>query len=160
MDDKYINILPLDIKIKIFQMTIKSNMEEWYIDHKKKNNKNILFFHNTDFINKDNPNSRWLCLDDGFPFCDFKNICQKETDETKIKTVYIKDNLNEIIDFRKYSRYEWCDDYWYHEKCRCKTCDYIRICGYNNLDDKQKQKFNGITWEDRFSEQWEQKYNI
>ena len=144
-------------------MAIKKNMIQWNIDHGIKNKENLLFFKNrSTLMDKPNFYSRWLFIrrDPEELICDIKNMCQRsrniyDQNKNKIKTVFIPDNINEIIDYRL--SVSLPDHYWYHEKCRCKSCDYVRICGYKNLTDKEKIQFKDINWDDRWSEQWKNK---
>lgn len=164
--------LPLDIKIKIFQMIIMSNMNDWNINHMYCLRNSLLFIEDRDGFSVYGDNrytkkyrylnaeSRWLYLNRDVPMYDKKTLCQKKVKEyyqDGIKSVFISNNMNELIDYRQWSN--WSNQYWYHEKCRCKTCDLVRITGINYLSEKEQKRFSNIEWEP-WSDQWKPKSNL
>lgn len=167
--------LPLDIKIKIYQMAIINHMNDWNINHMYASHNTLLFIENNNrdtlHFNLDeraiaarvkylNPDSRWAFPYD-FPIYHKKTLCQKKvkgTSQDGIKSVFIGDNMNEQIDYRQWTN--WSNYYWYHNKCRCKTCDLVRITGANHLEDEKEQiRFSNIKW-DPWSDQWKPKSNL
>lgn len=172
---KNLYTLPLDIKIKIFQMIIVNHMNEWYVKHIYSVHNSLLFIDDIDGFNfyghmrhtkkyrQINPDSRWLFYnrnENGILIYDKKTICEKkikESSQNGIKSVFIGDNINEHIDYRQWSN--WLNHYWYHEKCRCKTCDLVRITGVNHLSEKEKKRFRNISW-NPWSDQWNPKSNL
>ena len=62
---KNIYSLPLEIKIKIYQMAIQKNMFEWNLEHMKNNRKTLEFFTNipSNYSNE-NKYSCWNLIND------------------------------------------------------------------------------------------------
>ena len=175
MIKKNIYFLPLEIKIKIYQMAIQKHMYEWSFEHMKNNRKVLKFLTNTPSDYSDeNKYSCWnLVIDDNNDDNDdnndnndnndnyhsyyYKHICHrnvKKTGQPGIRSIYIDDNIDERIDYR-----EWIGDadyYWYHDKCRCRDCDHVRVIGIGNLRLTERAKypeFSEIAWPG-WSDQW------
>tara|TARA_B110000495_G_C23029425_1_gene612579 strand:+ start:1530 stop:2210 length:681 start_codon:yes stop_codon:yes gene_type:complete len=161
-------ILPLDVKEKIFQIAIISNMLEWSMDHMKKSSFSMLF--SPQFI-KENPNiTLYPHSSDGLaavglhdrpnlPIFNCIPICERNVKislQPGIKGVYIRDYWHHDIAWREWSNIE--NKYWYHIKCRCITCDRVRYIGMDNLPLKEKKRFENIVWYPS-SKQWKPKSN-
>lgn len=158
MIKKNIYSLPLEIKIKIYQMAIQKNMFEWNLEHMKNNRKTLEFFTNipSNYSNE-NKYSCWNLINDNHHRYYYKHICHinvKKPGQPGIRSIYIDDNIDESIDYR-----EWIGDpdyYWYHDKCRCRDCDLVRVIGIGNLPLTERAKypeFSEIAWP-VWSDQW------
>tara|TARA_B100001287_G_C22677204_1_gene528343 strand:- start:1625 stop:2350 length:726 start_codon:yes stop_codon:yes gene_type:complete len=181
--------LPLDIKIKIFQMAVLEHMYTWcdnfHIKHMIYleeffsniwwlNQEKYLGFSNTRIpllsFDHDNQiirqfheqnNELWKVID--FTYLKDKRLCVKNVDikgQPNIQSIYIDPNIIEsntqiTNDLRVR---EWSNipsKFWIHKKCRCSTCDKIRILGYSDLPDKDKRKYARIKMIN--SNQWKTK---
>ena len=88
---------------------------------------------------------------------DNNKLCERQVghlSQNGIKSVFIENNQCKEIEYR-----EWLNiggKYWYHEKCRCVTCDRVRYEGRKKLPFKDREKFQDIEW-DHKSSQWKTK---
>lgn len=139
-------------------MAIQKNMFEWNLEHMKNNRKTLEFFTNipSNYSNE-NKYSCWNLINDNHHRYYYKHICHrnvKKLGQPGIRSIYIDDNIDESIDYR-----EWIGDpdyYWYHDKCRCRDCDLVRVIGIGNLPLTERAKypeFSEIAWP-VWSDQW------
>jgi hypothetical protein len=226
MEDKNFNnmlySLPLDLKVKIFQIAVLTNMVEWGEKEHKKNFKKTVNFINPNRYNSKTDHlteadtgyytihtyaidyrrfddygnkfswyreSFWSCKDRRRDWSEkhnmyylekieddiepefrvsFNSLCQRKAktpQQEGIKDIqldrtqsapYLYPTVHPDIMAR-----EWTNKpryYWYHEKCRCRNCDRVRLLGYNRLSTTDKEKFDNIEWDD--SKQWNAKSKI
>ena len=115
MIKKNIYSLPLEIKIKIYQMAIQKHMYEWSFEHMKNNRKVLKFLTNTPSDYSDeNKYSCWNLVIDGNNDDDnnhndnndnnhsyyYKHICHrnvKKTGQPGIRSIYIDDNITVLV---------------------------------------------------------------
>lgn len=92
-----------------------------------------------------------------WPLCERKVSLPTQYDIKDIKLDHLlNDYLRISGDLRTR---EWTNKpgyYWYHEKCRCRKCDRVRMIGYQSLNTSEKEKYNHISWDDE-SKQWKPK---
>ena len=84
-------------------------------------------------------------------------LCERQVgrkSQNGIKGVFIENNQCKEIEYREWLNIE--GKYWYHEKCRCITCDRVRYEGRKGLPLKGREKFKDIEW-DVTSSQWKTK---
>ena len=84
-------------------------------------------------------------------------LCERQVErmsQNGIKAVFIENNQCKEIKFREWDNIR--GKYWYHEKCRCITCDRVRYEGRNKLHLKDREKIKDIVWEVT-SSQWKTK---
>lgn len=144
-------LLPLDLKKKIYYMSVQSNLSEWSFTHKYKFSNINLILQN----NKNDDNGKWLRNENDDIFS-YRHICSrnvKKREQPGILSIYIPPNhIYEEIDYRMWSNRE--NYYWVHKKCRCKMCDKIRLIYYkNNPNESFKNKYQNIEWP-IWSDQW------
>jgi len=90
-------------------------------------------------------------------FDNCNKLCERQVgreSQNGIKGVFIENNQCKEIEYREWLNIE--GKYWYHEKCRCITCDRVRYEGRNKLQIKDREKFHDILW-DHSSSQWKTK---
>ena len=90
-------------------------------------------------------------------FDNCNKLCERQVgreSQNGIKGVFIENNQCKEIEYREWLNIE--GTYWYHEKCRCITCDRVRYEGRNKLQIKDREKFQDILW-DHSSSQWKTK---
>ena len=151
--------LPLDIKIKIFQMAVLINQENWIDDFMKR------AIHTHNFLSYPscwrahpyttlilNGHSEWKKKGESYRY-KFKPPCERMI--TKTLTLTIRNNINGDINCRELSN----DQYWYHKTCRCITCDRVRYTGRDSLQVPEKWKYSNIEWIN-YSRQWKTKPNV
>jgi len=156
--------LPLDIKIKIFQMAVLINQENWIDDFMKR----TIHTHNFLSYPSDlrahpypgprynlssclNGHSEWKKKRNSYRY-KFKPPCQRMI--TKNLTLTIRNNINGDINCRMLPN----NQYWYHKTCRCITCDRVRYTGRHSLPIPEKWKYSNIEWIN-YSRQWKTKPN-
>ena len=151
--------LPLDIKIKIYQMAMSTHLKEWTNEHKSiswslrsKLNPNEACCADLDIWNfielEDRINTQNR---DYYKYSSYKNtVC------STIFRYHVYDNLEEYkIDdddelqeyynegyFEDLCSHEWSNKkkyYWTHKKCRCFDCDLVRITYCKNKRDMVKE---------------------
>ena len=157
--------LPLDIKIKIFQMAVLINQENWIDDFMKRTIHTHYFLsypsglrarpypsarYNLSLIL--NGHSEWKKKRNSYRY-KFKPPCERMI--TKNLTLTIRNNINGDINCRKLPN----DQYWYHKTCRCITCDRVRYTGIDSLPVPEKWKYSNIEWIN-YSRQWKTKPNV
>ena len=151
--------LPLDIKIKIYQMAMSTHLKEWTNDHKsiswslrRKLNPNEACCADLDIWNFIELEDRINTQDrDYYKYSSYKNtVC------STIVRYHVYDNLEEYkIDdddelqeyynegyFDDIFSHEWSNKkkhYWTHKKCRCFDCDLVRITYCKNKRDMVKE---------------------
>jgi hypothetical protein len=162
--------LPLDIKIKIFQMAVLINQEKW-IDDFMERAINTHYFLSYPSSRRARPaavplsrqsarltalilngHSEWKKKKNSYRY-KFKPPCERMI--TKTRTLTIRNNINGDINCRELSN----NQYWYHKKCRCITCDRVRYTGRENLPVPEKWKYSNIEWIN-YSRQWKPKPNV
>ena len=165
--------LPLDVKNVIFQMAITSNLYEWSLNHQKKYQGTLRLFDDIhsecQVVDQKGRNKLfWISESssaensDLFPSSGlyFKHtpLCQirvKQSEQNGIKDVFIP----HIPPSSQCYHRMWANidnRYWYHETCRCSTCDMVRIYGYDSLPASTQKKYTGITW-NQTDKQWKAK---
>ena len=178
--------LPLDIKIKIFQMAVLEHMYSWcdnyhikhmiyldeffskiwwlnqgkYLGFEITRIPLLSFDHEKQIIHQyhEQYNELWKVID--ITYLKDKRLCIKNVDikgQPNIQSIYIDPDIIEsntqiINDVRVREWSNISSKFWVHKKCRCSTCDKIRILGYNKLVDKDKRKYARIN-----SNQWKTK---
>ena len=146
--------LPLDLKIKIFQMSVQSNMEQWLKDHKgdfrgsldliycvtnqghtelKGHHKDGFWaWHDGDL---DDPGEE--THEDDWYFM-HSTLCDRIEGYDEVYLPHPQDN-------HEFWMREWrdqVDTYWYCEDCRCSKCDQVKEAKskYETLKRKQREK--------------------
>jgi hypothetical protein len=150
--------LPLDIKVKIFQMAVLINQEKWIDDFMER------AIHTHYFLSYPscwrahpyttlilNGHSEWKKKGTSYRY-KFKPPCERMI--TKTHTLTIHNNINGDINCRMLPN----DQYWYHKTCRCITCDRVRYTGRDSLPVPEKWKYSNIEWIN-YSRQWKTKPN-
>jgi len=161
--DTMLFLLPLDLKIIIFQMAVYSNMNNWKIGHIdplyrciKKWDEQVGYENDDgdlvlDYI--DHPGNLNIYLKKQNRIC---ITCVRKKEQPNIRSIYIPSNvyIPECIKYREWSNIP--NKYWVHKKCRCRDCDLIRITGYTSLDNNNKKKYARVEM-DEDSKQWKTK---
>ncbi|MBE18060.1 MAG: hypothetical protein CMH79_04780 [Nitrospinae bacterium] len=176
--------LPIEIKIKIFRMSIQLNMYLWKMDHYLKYCNGLYNFYN--YNPKGNLNISQLRIQQWPKGIDNHRICLKNVDKPGnpgINEVYVSEYLKQKfksilnppepifnidnpitniipLQITLLQAREWSNKpnyYWYHNKCRCLTCDKVRYIGYKikqkNISHKERNKYKRIKWGDN-NNQW------
>ena len=157
--------LPLDIKIKIFQMAVLINQEKWIDDFMERaiDTRSFLSYPTTvgSKVNaswwKDrhkffrDVHSEWKKKRNSYRY-KYEPPCERMI--TKTHTLTIRNNINGDINRRELPN----NQYWYHKTCRCITCDRVRYTGRDNLPVPEKWKYSNIEWIN-YSRQWKTKPN-
>ena len=150
--------LPLDIKIKIFQIAVLINQETWIDDciERARYTHQFLSDHSVCHGNILNGYSEWKKKKKETSYrYKFKPPCERASyGVTKNLTLTIRNNINGDINRRKLPN----DKYWYHKTCRCITCDRVRYTGRDSLPVPEKWKYSNIEWIN-YSRQWKTKPN-
>ena len=94
-----------------------------------------------------------------YPKFDNENnkLCERQVgrkSQNGIKSVFIENNQCKGLEYREWENIR--GKFWYHEKCRCITCDRVRYVGRKGLALKEREKFQDIVW-DPTSSQWKTK---
>tara|TARA_Y100000389_G_C17442162_1_gene509265 strand:+ start:1562 stop:2209 length:648 start_codon:yes stop_codon:yes gene_type:complete len=155
--------LPLDIKVKIFQMAVLINQENWIDDFMEKSLHTYNFISYPTYweINRRgvrrlgailNGYSEWKKKKNSYRY-KYKPPCERMI--TKTHTLTICNNINGDINCRELTN----NQFWYHKKCRCITCDRVRYTGRENLPVPEKWKYSNIEWIN-YSRQWKTKPNV
>lgn len=110
--------LPLDIKIKIFRLAVKGNMEKWSQTHRR-HMKGVHAYISyvpwwLDFPASIKPMT--VCRDA------YTSKCAKEY------LPYLTEEYDEEVCDIIRPRFLGGDIFWYDERCRCLTCDRVREC--------------------------------
>ena len=148
---KNIHRLPFDIKCKIFQMAMLTNISIWVMDLRPKfgfvkqeffdrdkgigyydnegNPKNFIHANCKSHIGWERKVNSWKSLD--FFNLKYNLPCKKNmrkgNGQKGIVSVYI-DPSKEKPELIKYREYSNCENYfWTHYKCRCYECDLVRV---------------------------------
>ena len=90
-------------------------------------------------------------------FDNVNKLCERQVgrkSQNGIKGVFIENNQCKEIEYRDWENIR--GKYWYHEKCRCVTCDRVRYEGRKKIPFKDREKFQDIEW-DHKSSQWKTK---
>jgi hypothetical protein len=154
--------LPLDIKIKIYQMAVLINQDHWIDDFMRRSKYTLDFLSYPTAeskscrraLHKSCGSSEWIKKGKTYKYkC--KSICAKNYYCKQKQTITIPDNIHGEINCRKLSN----DQYWYHKTCRCITCDRVRYIGRDYLSVPEKWKYSNIEWTNS-SHQWSTKPNV
>ena len=148
--------LPLDLKIKIFQMSVQGNMNDWLEDHQDRFQGTLTLLDyetNTGFIDLkcDYKDGFWVkyewiresyLLHEDDRYFSHSTLC----DKTDISETYLPLSLNNY----EYRHREWKDkpdNYWYSETCRCEECDKVKDAQkeYQCFLERQKEKSESCT---------------
>ena len=110
--------LPLDIKIKIFRLAVKGNMEKWSQTHRR-HMKGVHAYISyvpwwLDFPASIKPMT--VCRNA------YTSKCAKEY------LPYLTEEYDEEVCDIIRPRFLGGDIFWYDERCRCLTCDRVREC--------------------------------
>ena len=131
--------LPIDIKIKIFQIAIKANMQEWKLEH---SNNYFSSIHNIQWMGKlcmINTSSEELYAAtyahrnrsiytnyfQGVFTMKNKQPCDYYENINDVTTYEIENNVYDEINIR--GNLDKPNQYWAANKCRCLTCDLVRL---------------------------------
>ena len=157
--------LPLDIKIKIFQMVIKEHMKEWKYEH---SNSYCIPLNDIKWMGDISENKGAYPWDSQRPFyLDYFKGLNGRFGSIKLKknrpcelikdTSYeINNNIYEEIEPR---RLHYSDLFMVSHKCRCFTCDLVRVAYRldnlfeRSLDQVINKKYARITYYTGY-EQW------
>ena len=133
--------LPREVQMMIFMMAISSANSDNFNYHKPKFYKtlkclNIHFDNKTKIETKDGV---WYNRSNGFiKYSHSNNICEKyvDTDQTKLLEIYCT-NQQLYSAFHNFELptnrvYRDTGTFWFHEKCRCKDCDKIKLYALKN----------------------------
>ena len=124
-------------------------MNEWSFNHLVNIRKTFEFLMEKPLIyTKNNHNSCYKTMDGFLDKYHYKHLCQRnvrKNNQPGIISVYIDDSRPKFyIDHREWSNVP--NKYWYHWKCRCMTCDRVRIRGIDNLTFTEKTQYSNIVW--------------
>jgi hypothetical protein len=148
-----IKTLPREIQMMIFMMAISSANSDNFNYHKPKFYKtlqclNVHFGDKTRIKTKDGV---WYNRSNGFVKYSHYNICDKyvDTDQTKLLEI-ICTNQELYSAFHNFElpvsrNYQDTGIFWFHDKCRCKNCDKIKLYALNNdniIYKKQKYEYD------------------
>lgn len=140
----YINLkndiksLPREIQMMIYIMTISAANSDNFNYHKFKFYKTLKQF-NINFENEDQyqikkMDGSWYKIDvNEVKYYSNNNICEKIVDTDQTKLLEIKCNNQQMyyaIDhyiLPSCRNYEGTGTFWFHEKCRCKKCDQVKL---------------------------------
>ena len=130
--------LPLDIKIRIFQMAINEHMDEWKLEHLSQFASplyDIIWMGrcHINFSSSINEMNQWNYFDDVFTskkikLCDYVNILNDHSDvliREKVTIYEIENNVYDEIYIR--GILDKPNQYWAANKCRCFKCDLVRL---------------------------------
>jgi hypothetical protein len=133
--------------------------------------KNSISFKNKKLLGL-NSKSKWTCSQimkdevfirwENYEMCPgFDNwnnkLCERQVgrkSQNGIISIFIENNQCKDIEYREWENIR--GKFWYHEKCRCFTCDRVRYEGRKKLSLKEREKFQDIVW-DIESSQWKAK---
>jgi len=137
--DIHLYNLPLDLKVKIFQMSVQSNMERWFQDHGKNFRTTLgridcATNHGYTDLKGDHKDGFWVFHDqyDQHMFA----LADNEDDRYFMHSTlcdrlegYDEVYLPRHFDNNGFWKREWRDKpdyYWYSEHCRCSRCDQVK----------------------------------
>ena len=164
-------LLPLDVKEIICQIALMSHMSEWskrhsislkipldFISFKCTNNSLHSSWVGT-FHDLESFEQHWDNYKDNSKYRK-RAICSINV-ETKsqsgITSIHIPVNMCPQILHREWTNLD--NQYWYHEKCRCITCDRVRFVGRDYLNPKEKERYSNMEWE-HLDNQWKTKSKL
>jgi hypothetical protein len=148
--------LPLELKIKIFQMSVQSNLEQWLRDHKGNFKGSLDFLDSTiNFgyteLKGEHRDGFWVWYEeDGLVtredlekhedgrYFQHSTLCDKIDGYDEVYLPHPQDN-------HEFWMREWrdqVDTYWYCEDCRCFKCDQVKAAKgkYEILKNKQREE--------------------
>ena len=136
-----IKILPREIQMMIFMMTISAANSDNFNYHKLKFYKTLKQF-NINFGDKTRIETKdgvWYNRSNGFiKYSHSNNICEKYVDTDQTKLLEIKCNNQQMysafhnLELPTNRVYRDTGIFWFHEKCRCKDCDKIKLYALKN----------------------------
>ena len=131
--------LPPDIQMIIFMMVISASNSDNFRYHKSKFTNSLNYF-NLNFNNELNIKKNdgvWFNYTDYIHYNFRNNICQKLVKKDQQKLLQIKLSDHEILfadnkQLPEHRNYANTATFWFHEKCRCKCCDKIKMYAIKN----------------------------
>ena len=114
--------LPLDIKVKIFRLAVKGNMEEWSQTHQRHMKGVHTYISYVPSFSETSIKPMTLCRDE------YTSACAMEY------FPYLTEEYDSEVYENIRPRSLGGDIYWHNERCRCLMCDRIRswrpyMCG-------------------------------
>jgi hypothetical protein len=146
--------LPLDLKVKIFQMAVKSNLDQWHQDHQEIFAMSRALLDSTvNFgyteLKGDHRDGYWVWHEPGDDgsirpgheddwYYMHSTLCDKLEGYDEVYLPHPQDNHG-------FWMREWRDQpdtYWYCEDCRCSKCDQVKDAKskYETLKREQREK--------------------
>ena len=146
----------------IYLLTLLSNEKRWKKNHKRlmwKSFQLISFEKNNEVFDRKNfckmdHNEKWMFWEeDGIVYQYFvkKKTCDA-VNHKYVNFVNIDDNIADLHDIKK-SKYEYNGQYWFHDNCRCRNCDFVRVSrmhstcksvGSQELHSKIRNKYHSL----------------
>ena len=126
-----IKTLPREIQMMIFMMTISAVNYDNFNYHKPKFYKTLKNLNTNEGI--------WYNYSDGYISYSFKNnLCERFVDKDQTKLLEINCNDEQLYsalhnyELPNSRNYQDSGTFWFHEKCRCKNCDKIKLYAIKN----------------------------
>jgi len=133
--------LPPDIQLMIFMMAISSANSDNFNYHRPKFSKTLKYF-NVDFDNKTKIETKegiWYNNDGEYVDYSFRNnICERLVHKSQTKLLEIRctdqQMYSALHNFELPTSRNYLDTgtFWFHDKCRCKYCDKIKLYALKN----------------------------
>ena len=138
---KDIKNLPQEIQMMIFMMAISSANSDNFNYHRPIFSKTLKYF-NVDFDNNNKLQTNqgiWYNNDGEYVDYSFRNnICERLVHKSQTKLLEIgctdQQMYSALHNFELPTSRNYLDTgtFWFHDKCRCKNCDKIKIYGLKN----------------------------
>ena len=147
-----IKTLPIEIQILIYMMAISASNSDNFNYHKSKFYKTLkcLNVHFGDKTKIETKDGVWYNNNDG-EYVDYlfrNNICNRlvRKDQTKLlKIRFTEQQFYSVLhnfELPTHRNYQDTGSFWFHEKCRCKNCDKIKLYAFKNDQAiRQSQKY-------------------
>jgi hypothetical protein len=144
--------LPIDLKVKIFQMAIQSNMAQWLMDHKGGFGSSLALLDSTlnlgyielkgyhkDGFWAGTQRPEQEGYEDAWYFM-HSPLCNKIDG---YEEVYLPPHFNNFNNYHRFWKREWRDKpdyYWYCDRCRCTECDLVKDAKLEHDASKKRQR--------------------
>lgn len=140
---RWIQDLPIEIQILIYSIAISNHMKKWFQEHKTRFLSSISRFHIDlkSHINETNDgywinNEYWYggvsqeSILEGPTYKHVRHVCKKKIQKSQelVRTALF--TQEEIQEFNLDKVHQYTNSpgwFWLHPKCRCKSCDWIKI---------------------------------
>ena len=132
--------LPLDIKKYIYRLVVKDHMVEWKTEHSHKLYQLFLRLKSIGRVRSDMIRTYFVTGQGSMRarrMCDASRVMPHDRHllEDKTTNYEIRNNAFGEIEFREFSDKRFL--YWAADKCRCRTCDLVRLA--HRLDNMHSQ---------------------